>query len=342
MAERPPEDRGRVDLAVAVAWCCLCWVVVAVPPVNASPVRPLAVVPAALVLPGYAVLVAAVPRDRSTNVVGWAVERLVLAISASVAVCILVGIALLSTPVPVTGVTVLLPLTAVILVGAGIAARRRDGPAVSPASTRRGELATLADVAALPDVTGVVGRLRGTDRTETGAVSATVAVLVVVATVAGGVGTAALLGVHDPAGHAALAVEPAGTNASIAEVRVTDGTPLRVSLVHDRSQPATYTVVALVERTDASGAVVATERLDTFPVSLDPGERWTTRHRATSITSENASRLVYELYRGDSAESDRRPRTGVHVWVNASTSTGSNSTTSAGPNGTPTAGVSPP
>jgi len=341
MAERSPEGRGRLDLAVAVGWWCLCWVVVAVPPVNASPVRPLVVVPAALVLPGYAVLVAVAPRDQSTDVAGWAVERLVLSIGASVAVCILVGIALLSTPLPVTGVTALLALTGVVLTGTGITARRRDGPAVL---SRSAPTTTSGPAGALSAVAGVVDRLRGVDRTEVGTISATVAVLVAVATVAGGVGTAALLGIHDPAGHAALAVAPADTNASITEIRVTSGTPLRVSLVHERSQPATYTVVALVQRTNGSSTVVATDRLDTFTASLDPGERWTTRHRPTSITSENESRLVYELYRGDGVKSDRPPRSSVHVWVNASTSPGANRTAKAvtGPSGTANAGVAPP
>jgi hypothetical protein len=331
MAEDPPgDDRdGRLDLVLAVGWWCLCWVVVAVPLVNASPIRPLVVVPAALVVPGYAVLAAITPTDSTVETAGWAVERLALAVSGSVAVCILVGIALLSTPVPVTGVTVLFSLTVVVFAGVAVAARRLDGPVVPSAIPRPSR-----SKPELPDVRELTDRTFPSNRTDIGAVPVTVAILVSVAALVGGAGTATLLRVHEPAGHAALAVEPAGTNASVAETRITPDTPLRVSLVSRHSQPSTYTIIALVEQPNASGTVGATRRLATFTVSPTDGERWTTRHTPASISDENESRLVYELYRGSSAGSDRTPRTQVHLWVNATGSDGPNatgSTESVGP-----------
>ena len=249
MPEDPPGETAQVDLALVVGWLCLCWVAVAVPPVNASPLRPLVAVPAALVLPGYAVLAALAPRDGDPALPS--VERFALAIAGSVAVCMLVGILLLSTALPA--------------------------------------------------------------RSEVGAVSATVALLVGVAAVAGAVGIVALLGVHEPAGHATLAVEHPAENVSITDAPVTADAPLVVTVENRRPAATTYTLVMLVEWVDGEGGVNTTRRLDTDTVSLEPGDRWTKRYRPEGV--DGGARLAFELYRGSDPSGEDSTDTRVHLWL---------------------------
>ena len=294
MPEDPPGETAQVDLALVVGWLCLCWVAVAVPPVNASPLRPLVAVPAALVLPGYAVLAALAPRDGDPALPS--VERFALAIAGSVAVCMLVGILLLSTALPVSGVSVLALLSGVTLAGVVAAARRRGGLELPSRPT-----VSRSPFPALPA------------RSEVGAVSATVALLVGVAAVAGAVGTVALLGVHEPAGHATLAVEHPAENVSITDVPVTADTPLVVTVENRRSTATTYTLVMLVERVDGEGGVNTTRRLDTDTVSLEPGDRWTKRYRPERV--DGGARLAFELYRGSDPSGEDSADTRVHLWL---------------------------
>ena len=296
MPEGPPGETPPADLALVVGWLTLCWVAVAVPPVNASPLRPLVVVPAALVLPGYAVLAALAPRDDA--LARLSVERFTLAVAGSVAVCLLLGILLLSTALPVSGVSVLALLSAVTLTGVAVTARRRGGfelpsrPAVS-----------RSPFPALPA------------RSEVDAVSATAAVLVGVAAVAGAVGTVALLGVHGPAGHATLGVEHAAENDSVTDAPVTADTPLVVTVGNRRPAATTYTLVALVERVDGEGDVAATRRVETETVTLAPDEHWMKRYRLED--ADVPARLAFELHRGSDSPGDGAADTRVHLWLTA-------------------------
>ncbi|PSP50330.1 hypothetical protein BRC60_05365 [Halobacteriales archaeon QH_1_68_42] len=133
-------------------------------------------------------------------------------------------------------------------------------------------------------------------RSEVGAVSATVALLVGVAAVAGAVGTVALLGVHEPAGHATLGVEHAAENDSVTDAPVTADTPLVVTVGNRRPAATTYTLVALVER-------------------LAPDERWTKRYRLED--ADVPARLAFELHRGSDSPGDGAADTRVHLWLTA-------------------------
>jgi len=307
MSDRLGGDRAEsLDLAAVASWLCLCWVVVVVPGVNTTPLRLTVVLPGALVLPGYALLTSLRPDRGSSATPAGDVERAALAVSGSVAICTLVGIALLSTALPVTGTSALACLSVVIFVSVAVTA------------ARRGQFGVPSKASVRPSVlSGLLAGYR-----DAGAVSATVVALVAIASVVGGAGTVALLTVHEPAGHAALAVEPvAGPNTTEGQIRVTDDTPLRVSLVHRRPAGETYTVVALLEQTDGNGAVTSVRRLETFTFSLTTDERWTTRHQPDNISSASRPRIAYVLYRGQDPDTTRSARTRVHLWVNETVQT---------------------
>jgi hypothetical protein len=206
----------------------------------------------------------------------------------------LVGILLLSTALPVSGVSVLALLSGVTLAGVVAAARRRGGLELPSRPT-----VSRSPFPALPA------------RSEVGAVSATVALLVGVAAVAGAVGTVALLGVHEPAGHATLAVEHPAENVSITDAPVTADTPLVVTVENRRPTAMTYTLVMLVERVDGEGGVDTTRRLDTDTVSLEPGDRWTKRYRPEGV--DGGARLAFELYRGSDPSGEDSADTRVHL-----------------------------
>lgn len=125
---------GGVDLAVVVT-LALAGVAVAFAPGVAEPLRVVVELPLVLVLPGYALMAAAVPRP----VLG-AVDRLVFALGSSVAVAILAGLVLDFTSWGLRRTSWAVALAGVTVAAAAVAAfvrrpksSRRDGASATPA-----------------------------------------------------------------------------------------------------------------------------------------------------------------------------------------------------------------
>jgi uncharacterized membrane protein len=132
MTRRLPS--GGVDLAATVA-LALAGVAVAFAPGVAEPLRVAVELPLVLVLPGYALMAAAVPRP----VLG-AVDRLVFALGSSVAVAILAGLVLDVTSWGLRRTSWAVALAGVTVAAAAVAAfvrrpgsSRRDAASAAPA-----------------------------------------------------------------------------------------------------------------------------------------------------------------------------------------------------------------
>lgn len=276
-------------VAVAVVWLGLTWLAVLVPGLRESSLRAVLAVPATLVLPGYAVVAALFPGGDNGPT---AVERAALAVAASLAVCLLLGVGLLVSPAPLTPVGALLGVSAVTVGGLGVA-RRRSAPRPDG-----------ADAPALGD-------LRETLRA--GGLGAAVAGLVVVSAVAGGGGAVVLLGAHDPPGYAEFAVLPPDDGRSLSTAAYREAAaadrPLRVRVTNHHDRTVRYAVVAVHQRAAADGELAAI-RSERFTASVGTNETWTVRHRPGANAT---GRVVYRLHRGDDG-----PRVATaHVWLNA-------------------------
>lgn len=286
-------DWDRVDL-LAVGWLCLVWLTVLVPGVRA--LRAVVVLPAVLLLPGYALVGALVPpAGRMT-----AVERAAFSVVASVATDILLGIGLLVS-VGLTTTTALLGVSVVVVGGTVLARHRRPETGGSP---RDGRL--------YASLRGAISDLPRTD-----GFGAAVAGVVVLAALAGGGGTAFLTAVHDQPGYTELAVLPPENGSIAAEdyrQAVADDRPLEVRVTNQRQHPARYAVVVVAERIAPTGQVGETRRLDRVTVAVPAGETVTVRNRPTPPWSNHTRRLVYRLYRVDGGE---RHVADTQVWLNA-------------------------
>lgn len=347
-------QRASLPLSVVVGWLCLVWAVVTVPVVRESAVRPLVVVPTTLVLPGYAVAAAAFgPGDDA--LLSAPVERFVVSVALSVAVAIGVGVSL-AVSVGVSAVGALAGLTAVTLCGTLLAERRRESETRAVSSRLRTHFARrslpslstareLPRPAAIPDaIRSVVGR----DRDGSGVTLAVVG-LVVLCGLAG-TGTAAyLLAVHETPGHTEFSVAPVDAPATVASERTATGSldapfergdALRIRLHSERPDSADYEVVALAQRAETGDGLTVRESqtLDRFAVELSPGETWQQRHRPEVPFSNGSVRVVYRLFRGDSA----KPVATIHRWVgDTDTATGGTAETEPDSSRNSTAGGDP-
>lgn len=285
----------------------LTWLAVTVPVVRTSVLRPVLAVPAAVLLPGYAVLSALVPVHGPTKPVRDPVVRACFAVAIGVSTVVLLGVALALAPVRITAATTLVGVSLVTLLGLATGAYRA---AADDDRDRQGDDAgeLAADGHARTGSPSGSGRpgLATTDRPVVRAVG----VVVLVAGVVGLGASAYLLTIHDQPGFAAFGASPvdAGPNGS-----VLPGEPLELSLENGGSQTVTYTVVASVERADsASGEALAGREVERFDVELTGGESWTDRHVPPTPWPDE-TRAVYALYRGEEATGP--PDARVHRWI---------------------------
>jgi len=313
--------RGRfADRPLFVAcgcWLLCTWLVVLVPPIRSTVLRPVFVYPAALFVPGYVVLVA-LPFDTDTPADSGsprdAVELLFLSLAASVAVCMLLGIGLLLTPLGVSAWSVLAGLSALALCCLVAVLARAPPPAVDGAGTAGTPLSErIAALRARDLRDGLPG---GEWTASWPDARATVAALVLVGGLLGTGAVVYLPAIHQPAGYTELAVTPANGSwdDTTGPRAVGAGDPLSLRVTNHYDRTVEYTVTAQVQTARTAGDAVTvsgTRDLRSFAFALAPDETWTTTHDP-SVPTSDGTRLAYRL--------TDRPATGgqspqVHVWV---------------------------
>jgi uncharacterized membrane protein len=289
-----------------------------------------------LFLPGYAIVAALFPRvsydpegesDDGESVrpprYGLApLERVVLAVGASVALVPLVTVPLLAVGVGFALVPVVATLAAVAVLGALVALRRR--------------LALPTDQRFGVDPRGSAGSIRAALSPATPADAAlNVALAIAVVVAVGGVVYATGADVRDPSfTEFYLLVEGPGGDLVADDYPTTvpqsDPASLVVGVTNRGEEPRRFTVVVLLQRVapDDETRVVRSDELARLGNTVAVDDQWLARHEvAPTFTGENL-RVRYLLYEGaapdspsvDSADDE------LHLWVDVP-ATGTVSTT---------------
>jgi len=297
----------RRDLAVVLGLLALTWLVVLVPGSEGSALRTAVVVPAAVVLPGYAVLWALAPDPAANTLLGEPLARAVFAVALGVATVISLGVLIAAGPIAMTTWSALGGLTAVTVTALGVAAYRRPvatdmtgqaspEPAQETGSTWR----TIGQSLVAPVVP-----FTADEQT----LARTIGVVVLLVGVVGLGASAYLLVIHDQPGYVEFGVDPVGGETASAVA----GTPLEVTILHEEPQASTYTVLAQIERAEGpSGEAGTIREVDRFEVALGDGETWSTRH-VPPAPWEAETRAAYYLYRGEDVEGE--PDARAHRWI---------------------------
>ncbi|MFD1597916.1 DUF1616 domain-containing protein [Halobellus rarus] len=306
-------------LAVAVV-TVVTGLFVFVSPLNGTPLRGVLSFGFVLFVPGYAVVAALVlPSDGDTaegrrwptESTGDAdrtfdrLERLVLSFGVSVALTIVVGLALGLVQGRITPTAIFVCLAAVTAAGVGGAAVRRqrsERPFRSPSE------------AAAEDVRPGISDWTTAET----AVNVTVAAAVVLAAVSVGLG----LGDQredDITGFGLLATDDDGELvASDYPSSLIRGAsePFAVQIDNREGEQVTYTVVVLLQRYEGGESVEETE-LQQFAATLEDGETRRVNHSVTPEVGSGNYRLTYLLY-ADSPPTNPSVETAyreVHIWV---------------------------
>lgn len=111
----------KKDLIFIVAFVIVSVVIIAVPPLNATPLRAVVGFPLVLFLPGYSLVSALFPEKDELDIT----ERIALSIGLSICIVVFIGLALNYTPWGIRLGPVLLALSAFTLIGTAVSAVRR-------------------------------------------------------------------------------------------------------------------------------------------------------------------------------------------------------------------------
>jgi len=299
--------RRRRDLVAATGLVVAAALAAVAPVVRSSPVRAGLGLVLALVLPGYAVVAALFPVGTDETDTLDAVERLGLAVGASVAISVCWGV-LLSATVGLSADWVVGGLSVVTVAGVAAALVRDDGRQTGGAGGRRRRTSP-------PEWSLEGGRL---PRLRTGSL---VAVLVV-SLVASGV---LLSGVPRPAPtEVYLSDDPTGEGSAIdgapTEFVAGEPRPVPVTIVNHAPESRSYTVVYVVQevepgtRTRAAPLNVTAEReLGRVTREVPGGEATVVDRALAPSVSRVPLRLVVRVYRDDPTVT--APTQTVHVWV---------------------------
>ena len=109
------------DLLVIIGFVVVAAVIITVPPLSSSPLRVIVGFPLVLFIPGYLLVSTLFPRNDEID----AVERIALSIGLSICIVVFVGLCLNYTPWGIRLGTILLALSAFILVFTALSAYRR-------------------------------------------------------------------------------------------------------------------------------------------------------------------------------------------------------------------------
>jgi len=111
----------KKDLIFIVAFVLISVVIIAVPPLNATPLRAVVGFPLVLFLPGYSLVSALFPQKDELDML----ERIALSIGLSICIVVFIGLALNYTPWGIRLGPIILALSAFTLIGTAASALRR-------------------------------------------------------------------------------------------------------------------------------------------------------------------------------------------------------------------------
>lgn len=333
-SERRPSlwsDGRRIpaDLAVTVVFAIATCIAALVPEINSSPfVIPL-IIPFSLFLPGYVLIVALFPErglvSRTDAPAGEdpasdrrldGIARVTLSVALSAVIVPLIGMGLVLAGVGLKLYPIALSITAVIVGGAAIAARRRG--AVSPDRRFR--------------VPFTVWLAVGQSRLEMSGNRTNLAInmiLVLSLILAAASGAYAVMGGDTSNGYSEFYL--LGENESgehVAEgypskFQIGQSKPLTVAINNHEQRDVNYTVVVLLQRVDVrNGSVdVRTQtHLDRVSVTVEEGQRSVKRLQITPQSTGNRLQLL--LYRGDAPDEQNAGNAyrSTHLWINMTAS----------------------
>jgi uncharacterized membrane protein len=261
-----------------------------------------------LFAPGYAVVAALFPARGRVGPSGAGValpERLTYAVAVSVAVVPVVGLALSVSAVGFWFGPFLVATVGVTVLAAVVAAVRRS---TLPVDQRFDPLGDLRGALARRDPDWLVVTAVG---------------LVVLASVAG-VGYAAVR----PAGETYSAVYLLSEGADggpvagnfPTEATVGAPVPLTVGVQNGEAGPASYTVVAVLQRVEPDGRVTESAELGRWATTVADGEEWQLAHEVTPTFAGEDLRLAYLLFSEEAAPAAgsatlESADQSAHVWL---------------------------
>lgn len=294
----PAPSETPVDLVAVAVLVAFGNLAVLLPPLNDSALRVASALPLLLLLPGYAVVAAAVPR-RSPSVAAGdgpadargldGPARLVVAVPCSIALVTVATLALVVAPVPVGAVTVSATVSTLTLGATGVAARRRR----RLTADERFRVSVRSPVDAIHAGVGYVSD----------APTATLLLLVCVVFAVGSV-TFAVAAPHEGETFTEfyLLTENGSGELTVADSPVAFANGSSPSLVvgveNHEGRTVEYTVVVRLRRANASAAAES----DRFSASV-PDAETRRREHVLDLPSDGRYRVEYLLYRGDVPES---------------------------------------
>lgn len=298
---------SSIDLLISVgfAFVALCMTLL---PISRA-ISAFVVVPFLLSVPGYTVTVALFPDQIPSGEYpdGFInLDRLVLAVTTSIALAIIVGVNLEFTPWPIRPVPVVGALVAVTVATASVGFVRRSRLDKTPHSgsplgnsdeskrSLSGDSSTIADIAVVFAVlfavvsllaTGAVDQ-RGERYTEFGLLTETES------------------GDLSATGHPS-------------ELTVNESTTWHYTITNREQGSSDYSVVIQLVAFGSDGDVVHRSRLDSFEHELAAGESIRHQHTVTPTFTGERLRLTYLLYRSSSPEQPTAASSyrDLHVWV---------------------------
>lgn len=306
-----------LDLAVAVGWNCLTFVVLVSSAVVWDGAVAIVGFLFVLFVPGYVIVSTLFPKtsqlDSSRSGRGsiTVLERIVLSVLFSIMTTVFVGLGIDVLPVGFDRWPLFISLTLIVGIGAGIATARRQ---VLPRDHR------FTVTAEQPLSTRRWHPLSGSR------LQIVLNVAVVLSVLTAGAAVATDLGRDKSAYTEAYLLSETENGDPVAEdypTTMTFGEPseLVLGLENHEDKPVDYAVVVKLQQVsdDADGLTVEEEtRLATFRESLVAGERVHRQHEITPPRSGESQRLVYLIYDStlpadpsiDTADQE------VHLWVN--------------------------
>lgn len=304
------------------------WTATAVPVLSDPGVRTVLGLLGVLFAPGYALVAALFPRERRGGFTSLgdrigdpgtvtAVERLVLAVGLSVCLVPLLGIGLSYTPIAVPPAALLATVgyVTVALVPVAIARRALVAPA------ERFNPRFVVPLVAAANRLGAHAAQGPNIRAES-VLSALVIVGLLVA--ASGIGVAVVTtGDGERFTEFYLVTEDPETGEYVAggypeEIRPGASETVHVGITNQEGARTDYTVVVMLQRLD-EGGVAEQRTLDSFALTLAPGETRREPHAITPDMTGEELRVTYLLYVG-SPPAGERPDTdnayrNVHLWI---------------------------